>query len=100
MLEGAGYQVAIATDGEKAIQACIFEQYDLILMDMHMPVMDGITATIKLRTEMNFTQPIVALSANAFIEDRDNCLNAGMNDFLSKPIDKHALLTTINRQLA
>ncbi|QHJ10960.1 Signal transduction histidine-protein kinase BarA [Paraglaciecola mesophila] len=99
MLEGAGFHVAIATDGEKAIQACIFEQYDLILMDMHMPVMDGITATIKLRTEMNFTHPIVALSANAFVEDRDNCLKAGMNDFLSKPIDKQALLSTIKRQL-
>jgi signal transduction histidine kinase/CheY-like chemotaxis protein len=99
MLEGAGYQVAIATDGEKAIQACIFEQYDLLLMDMHMPVMDGITATIELRTKMNFTKPIIALSANAFVEDRDRCFKAGMNDFLSKPIDKQSLLSTIKRHL-
>jgi len=99
MLESAGYQVAIATDGEKALKACIFEQYDLILMDMHMPVMDGITATIKLRTEMHFTQPIVALSANAFVEDREHCLAAGMNDFLAKPVDKLALLATIKRRL-
>ncbi|WP_277344144.1 response regulator [Paraglaciecola sp. 20A4] len=100
MLEGAGYQVTIATDGEKAIQACIFEQYDLILMDMHMPVMDGITATIRLRQKMNFVNPIIALSANAFIEDRERCIAAGMNDFLSKPVDKTVLLATIKRRLS
>ena len=99
MLEGAGYQIVIATDGEKALQACIFEQYDLILMDMHMPVMDGITATQKLRMEMNFINPIIALSANAFVEDREHCLEAGMNDFISKPVEKQALLATIKRHI-
>lgn len=99
MLEGAGYQIVIATDGEKALQACIFEQYDLILMDMHMPVMDGITATQKLRREMNFTNPIIALSANAFVEDREHCIEAGMNDFISKPVEKQALLATIKRHI-
>jgi signal transduction histidine kinase/DNA-binding response OmpR family regulator len=99
MLEGAGYQIVIATDGEKALQACIFEQYDLILMDMHMPVMDGITATKKLRMEMHFTPPIIALSANAFVEDRERCIEAGMNDFISKPVEKQALLATIKRHI-
>ena len=99
MLEGAGYQVTIATDGEKAIQACIFEQYDLILMDMHMPVMDGVTATIELRKKMNFVHPIIALSANAFVEDRERCIEAGMDDFLSKPVEKMALLAAIKRRL-
>jgi CheY-like chemotaxis protein len=68
-------------------------------MDMQMPVMDGITATIKLRNELNYSKPIVALTANAFAEDRENCLSAGMNDMLSKPIDKDILLSCVRQLL-
>ena len=99
MLESAGYEVTIATDGEKALKACILEQFDLILMDMQMPVMDGITATKKLRNELNFHNPIVALSANAFIEDKERCIQAGMTDFIAKPIDKMTLMTCLQTQL-
>jgi signal transduction histidine kinase/CheY-like chemotaxis protein len=99
MLETSGYNVAVATNGENALNAVIAEKYDLILMDMQMPIMDGITATIKLRNELNYTQPIIALTANAFVEDRENCLAAGMNDMLSKPIDKEILLSCIRQQL-
>jgi len=99
MLEMSGYSVAVATNGKNALNAVIAEEYQLILMDMQMPVMDGITATIKLRNELNFTKPIVALTANAFVEDRENCLAAGMNEMLSKPVDKEILLSCIRQQL-
>ena len=99
MLEGAGYQVVIAADGEQAIQACIFEQYDLILMDILMPILDGISTTIKLRKELNFLNPIIALTANALDEDRERCIREGMNDFLSKPIEKMYLLAVVAKHL-
>ncbi|MDO6694172.1 response regulator [Aliiglaciecola sp. 3_MG-2023] len=99
MLETAGYDVSIVGDGEKAINACIFEEFDLILMDLQMPVMDGLTATGKLKAELNFTKPIIALTANAYVEDREKCKNAGMTDFLSKPIDKVSLITMIQKYL-
>ncbi len=99
MLEAAGYDVSIVSDGEKAINACIFEQFDLILMDLQMPVMDGLTATVKLKTKLNFNKPIIALTANAYVEDREKCKAAGMTDFLSKPIDKVSLLSMIQKYL-
>ncbi|MBU3003387.1 response regulator [Paraglaciecola arctica] len=99
MLESAGYDVSIVSDGEKAINACIFEQFDLILMDLQMPVMDGLTATVKLKTEVNFAKPIIALTANAYVEDREKCKEAGMTDFLSKPIDKVSLISMIQKYL-
>jgi signal transduction histidine kinase/ActR/RegA family two-component response regulator len=99
ILEDAGYQVVIATDGEKAIQACKSEEYDLIVMDIQMPVMDGITATIKLRKDMNFVKPIIGLSANAFDDDRERCIEAGMDEFLAKPVEKICLLETIKKQI-
>jgi CheY-like chemotaxis protein len=99
MLETSGYDVSIVGDGEKAINACIFEEFDLILMDLQMPVMDGLTATAKLKTEINFKKPIIALTANAYVEDREKCKSVGMADFLSKPIDKVSLLTMIQKYL-
>ncbi|MEP4890593.1 MAG: response regulator [Aliiglaciecola sp.] len=99
MLEASGYDVSIVGDGEKAINACIFEEFDLILMDLQMPVMDGLTATAKLKTDINFNKPIIALTANAYVEDREKCKNAGMTDFLSKPIDKVSLITMIQKYL-
>lgn len=99
MLETSGFQVSIASDGEKAVNACILEDFDLILMDLQMPIMDGLSATLKLRNEINFTNPIIALSANAYVEDREKCRAAGMSDFLAKPIDKVSLISTIQKYL-
>ncbi|MGS2719496.1 response regulator [Paraglaciecola aestuariivivens] len=99
MLESSGYQVTIATDGEIALKACILEQFDLIIMDLQMPNMDGVTATDKLRNELKFANPIIALTANAFMEDRERCSEVGMTDFLAKPIDRMTLLACIQRHL-
>jgi len=76
------------------------EAYDLIFMDMQMPRMDGIAATQALRTIPEYKEvPIVALTANAFVEDRRNCLDVGMNDFLTKPVYREVLCGTILKWL-
>ncbi len=100
MLEREQYEVSLAFDGQKAIDACLSQDFDLILMDLQMPVLDGIAATQKLRNEYNLKTPIVALTANAFAEDRVECLEAGMNDFIAKPIDKMKLLSAVERLIA
>lgn len=82
------FNVAIAHDGEEAVKMGKEKKFDLILMDMQMPKMDGLQATQHLREDCPFNgfTPIVALTANAMSEHRESCLKAGMNDYLSKPI--------------
>ncbi len=88
MLNNLGYPAAIANNGAEAIQALEKKSYDLVLMDMQMPVMDGLTACRQIRqTFPSAKQPrIVAMTANAMASDRQDCLDAGMDDYLSKPI--------------
>lgn len=87
ILKKLGHQVEIANDGLEAIIAVKEVKYDLVLMDIQMPNMDGITATRKIREEIHSDKlTIIALTANAFEQDKKACLDAGMNDFLSKPI--------------
>ena len=77
----------IAENGKVATEMCRKQKYDLVLMDMQMPVMDGVTATKIIRKDFDKEAlPIVAMTANAFQDDKDNCFRAGMNDFLSKPM--------------
>jgi CheY-like chemotaxis protein len=77
-----------ANDGLEALEQVEEHRYDVILMDMQMPNMDGLTATREIRQMVNIIQPhIIALTANAFAEDQQACYDAGMNDFISKPID-------------
>ncbi|WP_408949833.1 PAS domain-containing protein [Lysobacter sp. Hz 25] len=98
ILGDAGLTVDVAGDGAAAlrmVQAC---RYDLILMDMQMPVMDGITATREIRRLIpKPATPIVAMTANAMQEDRERCFEAGMNDFVTKPIDPDRLLAVLAR---
>ena len=68
-------------------------------MDMSMPNMDGVTATRILREEYNCTVPIIALTANAFEQDKEDCIKAGMNDFLTKPIKQELLINKIKQYL-
>ena len=92
LLEDAGFSVEVAENGQVALDKVQKSSYDLVLMDMQMPVMDGIEATLAIRRLPRLqTLPIVAMTANAMAEDRQSCLDAGMNDFLSKPIDPDGL---------
>lgn len=100
MLEKAGHHVVVANNGKEAID--LFHgshvQFDVILMDMSMPVLCGIDATKQLREE-GYQLPIIALTANAMSEDKKRCLDAGMDDFVTKPIRAVVLKKTLQRHV-
>jgi CheY-like chemotaxis protein len=91
----AGLVVETASDGRRAVELAQTRHYDMILMDMQMPVMDGLEATRAIRARSGGATPIVAMTANAFDEDRQACLAAGMNDYVAKPIDTQHLYATL-----
>jgi signal transduction histidine kinase/DNA-binding response OmpR family regulator/HPt (histidine-containing phosphotransfer) domain-containing protein len=98
LLEDAHLSIDQAENGAIATQMVTKKNYDLVLMDMQMPVMDGLTATKTIRSNPRFTSlPIIAMTANAMDRDRDACLAAGMNDHLSKPIDLDRLFDALLR---
>ncbi|QDK45877.1 hypothetical protein DOM22_12305 [Bdellovibrio sp. ZAP7] len=90
-LEGAGAKISIANNGEDGVRAARLKSYDVILMDVQMPIKDGCQATMELRSE-GYSNLIVALTANAMKEERDRCLAAGFDAHLSKPIRRHDLI--------
>jgi CheY-like chemotaxis protein len=98
MLAKLQVQVEVATNGLEAVQKATESPYDLILMDCHMPEMDGYEATRTLRAQ-GVQTPIIALTANALEEDREKCLACGMNDYLSKPIQADMLRRTLAQWL-
>jgi signal transduction histidine kinase/DNA-binding response OmpR family regulator/HPt (histidine-containing phosphotransfer) domain-containing protein len=98
LLEEAPVTVSAADNGEVAIQMLNESNYDMVLMDMQMPVMDGLTATRAIRQNSQFKDlPIIAMTANAMAGDREKCLEAGMNDQLAKPIDPDKLFGALLR---
>jgi PAS domain S-box-containing protein len=99
ILDNAQLIVDVAANGEEAVEACRLRPYDIVLMDISMPVMDGIEATQRIRqlNEYIYTLPIVALTAHALDGDRERFLEAGMNDYLTKPLTGHTLLGCIAR---
>jgi len=99
LLRAAGLVVSCAGNGARAVEMALAERYDLILMDVQMPVMDGLAATRAIRAQAGDATPIVAMTASAFSEDRAACLDAGMNDHTAKPVDPVMLYTTLLRWL-
>lgn len=97
--EIVGFEVDLAHDGEQAVDFAARNPYALILMDVQMPVLDGLAATRRIRSVAGRWFPIIALTANAFAEDRSRCLAAGMDDFIAKPVDPDILFTTVLRWL-
>jgi CheY-like chemotaxis protein len=95
-LEDWGCSVSLAGDGAQALHLVQENSYDLVLMDMQMPLMDGLEATRAIRAVERLAHlPIVAMTANAMPRDRERCLEAGMNEHISKPIDPERLLKVI-----
>jgi CheY-like chemotaxis protein/HPt (histidine-containing phosphotransfer) domain-containing protein len=98
LLEGFGIVVKLAENGVQAITILAEEVFDGVLMDMQMPVMDGVTATREIRKNPKFAQlPVIALTANVMVSDQSEYLNAGMNDHIGKPIDPYKLAATLAR---
>ncbi|MDO7905954.1 PAS domain S-box protein [Paenibacillus sp. JX-17] len=98
MLERLGWDAGVVDDGKQALQAVEQEGYDVIFMDVRMPVMDGLEATRLIRQKQLRRQPyIIGVTANALIGDREMCKAAGMDDYISKPIDRHELNQLMSR---
>jgi CheY-like chemotaxis protein len=96
-LNRLGYEVDVVNNGLEALATLQKQTYDVILMDVHMPEMDGITATKAIITEFPQTPWIIALTANALQGDRDICLQAGMQDYVSKPLKVKDLIQALEK---
>ncbi len=98
LLERRGHSVTTACDGHEAVERFQSEVFDVVLMDVQMPVMDGLVATARIREYENGNEsriPVIAMTANAMRGDREVCLAAGMDDYLSKPFQPHELFALV-----
>ena len=99
VLKSNGYHITEVLDGKEAVAELTRQSFDLVLMDLQMPFMDGLEATRIIRKHLNNKVPIIALTANEIKKEKDRCVQAGMNDFLMKPFDEKELVSIINKWL-
>lgn len=100
LLSRAGMECVTVENGRGALEAWELGNFDFVIMDVQMPVMDGLTATRMIREKEAATgkhTPIIAITAHAMAEDKDLCLDAGMDDYISKPIDIERLFSLLSR---
>ena len=100
ILQRAGFNIVLVADGNEALEAHRMRPYDVILMDCQMPTMDGFEASRQIR---QLTQPqpvIIAVTANALVGERERCLSAGMDDYLSKPFQAEQLVAVVRKWVA
>jgi CheY-like chemotaxis protein len=99
ILDKESIQYELAENGEQVLEKLKTTNFDLILMDIQMPIMDGVSATIEIRNNLKLNIPIIALTANASVSDELKYKEVGMNDHLSKPFKREDLFNKIKRQL-
>ena len=99
LLEGTGAVVMTAAEGTSGIELALTQRFDVILMDLQMPGIDGFEAMRRLRTH-DYRRPIVALTAHAMKDERDRCLAGGFDDHLAKPVDRSRLVAALRRYVA
>ncbi len=100
LLQKQGHTSAVANNGREAVETWLRQPFDAILMDMMMPEMDGLEATLTIREREKTTGthiPIIAITANAMSGDREKCLAAGMDEYISKPVDVTQLYEALHR---
>ena len=98
LLRSAGHELEIVEDGQEAVEKAMSKRFDVILMDVQMPRLDGLAATKKIRADAGLKDvPIIGLTASAMKQDRDRCLQAGMSDYLPKPVDWDKLLSLLDQ---
>lgn len=95
ILKGAGAEVESAQNGQEGFEKALRDDYDVVVMDLQMPILDGYEATYRLR-QKGYNTPIIALTAHAMHEDRKRCLNLGFNEHLTKPVNRFKLIETIS----
>ena len=99
-LKAFGLEVQIAENGQIALDKLKQQSFDLVLMDIQMPVMDGYTAAQKIRNELKLSVPVIAMTAHIMVDEREKCISYGMNDYISKPFKEEMLFEIVSRHLS
>jgi CheY-like chemotaxis protein len=97
LLKSRGYNFDLVFNGVQAIESLKKQSYDMVLMDIQMPEMDGYSATRQIREELKLTIPVIAMTAHAMSGEKEKCIKSGMNDYISKPINEEILFDIIQK---
>ena len=100
LIKKLGFEYDMVSNGEEAVNAVTIKKYSIVFMDIHMPVMGGVEATNKIKTNIIENCPvIIALTADSFLGDEEELLSAGMDDYLAKPVNKESLQSKLTKWL-